>query len=372
MAWVAVAGIAITAVGAGVSAYGAKKNAEAIGAANASNAENEDLLYERQTNNLDKMIKSKNRKLKNLGGIFDRFESTGAFGDTNTLKNLRKAQSDFSQLAAGNFTAFEDQLKQNMSDALINTVGTGSPVGSYAELAANTQLAMRGQGIQTSVGISEFLSNEANKLLGAEFGIMDQKFNTGYQMDRTRVSNVANYRLGKAATEGMGAVAMGNAGMQIGSAITSYGMGTKTMDMQQGYLDIAKTQAANQNAVANRAPVNSNYTIPTYAIPSATRLSSGGGGGWASGGTGPAFDTLGAPPPDLPSNGMEFIGGYQIPSYIPNYGEYGGGSSYAPAKPSNSAPTFNSDPSTMVLPPIGYNYPSSSILSSVGASIVRA
>lgn len=360
----AVAGLAITAVGAGVSAYGAAKNAKAIGAANASNAQNEDLLYERQSDNLNKLIKGKNRKLKDLGGIFDRFESTGAFGDTDTLKNLRKAQSDFSQLAAGNFTAFEDQLKQNMSDALVNTVGAGSPVGSYAELAANTQMGMRTQGVQTSVGISEYLSNEASKLLGAEFGIMDQKFNTGYQMDRTRVSNVANYRLGKAATEGMGEVAYGNAGMQIGSAITSYGMNSQTMGIQQGYLDTAMKQAGSQQAVANRAPVVSNYSTPTYSVPSSYSVSNLNG-------SNPS--TIPSLPEVYSAPGTYLDAAVPYPNYTPNYENSNGAFQFSGyLNPGDYAPQYSPyTDDTGMLPPLTYQS-KSSLMSSVGASIVRA
>jgi hypothetical protein len=167
----------------------------------------------------NKLSKQKQKKLSNLGNIFDRMESTGAFGDTNTLKNLRQAQSDYAALAAGDFSGFEAQLRQSLSDSLIATAGAGAPIGTFAGLAAQDQLALRGQGIQTAMGISDYLSSESYKLLGNEFGIMDQKFETGYKLDRDKTSNINNYRLGQASTEGVATTAYGNAIQQTGSSV---------------------------------------------------------------------------------------------------------------------------------------------------------
>ena len=349
MAWVAVAGLAVTAVGAGVSAYGAKKNADAIGDANHANAANEEALFSRQSDSLDSLIKRKNKKLHNIGNIFDRFESTGAFGDTDTLKNLRKAQNDFSQLAAGNFTEFEAQLRKSMGDALVNTVGSGSPVGSYAQLAADTQMQYRQQGIQTSVGISEYLSNEASKLLGAEFGIMDQKFNSKYEMDRTRVTNTNNYALGEASTVGQGMVAMGNAGMQIGSAITSAGLGYGTYKNQVDQLKVAQTQADSMLLNSKRAAVP-NYTPPAYNGPAVNMPVAPSGGWGADPGLPQAAPTWQAPQ----SDGLLSVD----PGWYHMY----------PNSPYKYTGQQLNDYSAGVLPPLTSN----SILSSVGASIVRA
>ena len=254
------AGLAVAAVGAGVSAYGAAKNASAMKSANNAAAYEEDLLYDRQSKKLNKLVKEKENKLYDLGNIFDRFESTGAFGDTETLENLRTAQEDFSALAAGDFTGFESQLRKSMSDALINTVGSGSPVGSYAQLAADTQMQYRKEGIQTAVGITEFLSNESSKLLGAEFGIMDQRFNSQYEMDRNRVANKNNYSLGAAATEGVALSAYGNAAAQVGGSIASFGAYQDGLDFQTKQLNSAQQQA-------NGMAVNQNRSIPTYSVP---------------------------------------------------------------------------------------------------------
>ncbi len=352
MAWVAVAGIAVTAVGAGVSAYGAAKNAEAIGDANSQNAYSEEQLYGRQSKKLNQLINQKEKKLYDIGNIFDRFKSSGAFGDTETLKNLRKAQEDFSQLAAGDFTGFEAQLRKGMSDALINTVGTGSPVGSYAELAADTQMQMRQQGIQSSVGISEFLSNEASKLLGAEFGIMDQRFQNQYEMDRTRVSNVANFNLGEAATQGVGMVAAGNALTQVGSSVASYGMYRQGLNTQNEYLGIAKQQAAAMQANSSRGNVP-NYTPQAYNGPAVNLSPAAPAGGFNAN-------------PTLPGDAPVYNSTPTDPLMTVDPGWY---RMYPNSPYKYNYQQMNNSLGDGVLPPLSSN---SSILSSLGASIARA
>jgi hypothetical protein len=163
------AGLAVAGIGSLVGASGAKKNAKAQKKAAKEAARQRQLLFERQSSKLNETIKEKEEKLYDLGNIFERFGSTGAFGDTNTLKNIRTAQEDFSRLAAGDFSGFESQLRKSMSDALVGTVQSGAPIGTYAGLAADTQMNYRLQGIQTTVGISEFLDSQAKGLLGLEF-----------------------------------------------------------------------------------------------------------------------------------------------------------------------------------------------------------
>lgn len=340
------AGLVVAAAGATAAAYGTAQNAKAMKAANEQNADSEDALYARQSNNLNKLIKAKEQKLYNLGNIFDRFESTGAFGNTETLKNLRTAQEDFSQLAAGDFTGFEAQLRKSMSDALVGTVGSGSPIGAYAQLAADTQMDYRKQGIQTTVGISEFLSNEANKLLGAEFGIMDQKFNSLYEMDRTKVSNKANYALGAAATEGVGMQAYGNAAQQIGSSVASYGMSSQTMGMQQQSINNAKQY--NMAALNARGSNMNSYSAAPALASTGYNFTSGGA---TSRSTSSGSAVVPEPmlpiysdPPDQFNNPFSYGSGYKRMNYEPDLG---------------------------VLPPLTYNS-SLSTLSSIGSRIASA
>lgn len=339
------AGIAAVAIGAGVAAYGASKNAAAVKSANNSNATNEDLLFDRQSKDLDQLITQKENKFYNQGNIFRRIGNTGAFGNTDTLKNLRQAQSDFSALAAGDFSGFESQLQKTISDSLITTQQSGAPVGTFAGLAADAQMNYRLTGLQTAMGISEFTSNEANKLLGTEFGIMDQRFNTDYQLDRTRISNIANYRLGAAATEGVAETAIGGAIQTVGSAVAGYGMGQQSMGMQQQSLDIQKgylAQAQSGGGGATIAP----YTPATYQQPSFTptnynipNISNNS-----------TFYPQATPAQQSP---FSYGSGYQYtPSMVPTSNGYGSG--------------YQSDQQLqMVLPPLT----SSSALSSVGARV---
>lgn len=263
MSFVAVA-VGAVAVGAGISAYGTAKNASAQRKAANAAAANSEGLYERGAEALDDLITAKNRKLHNLGNIFDRFKSTGAFGDTDTVGKLRQAQEDFSALAAGDFTGFESQLRKSMSDALVGTVGSGSPVGSYAQLAADTQMNYRLQGLQTTVGISEFLGNQASNLLNAEFGVMDQRFQTAYGMDKDRVNAVNGYKQQAAATEGVGIVAAGNALQQVGSFALTGVQFNQNSNFQQQSLDIARQNAANQTAKTYTPP--SSYMGPEHIV----------------------------------------------------------------------------------------------------------
>jgi hypothetical protein len=218
------AGLAVAAIGAGVSAYGTAQNAAAQKDAAQAAALSQQGLFDRQNQNLTDLINQKENKLYNAGNIFDRFKSTGAFGDTTTLENLRTAQQDFSNLAAGDFTGFEAQLKKSMGDALLSTGQSGAPIGTFAGLAADQQMQYRKEGLSAAIGVTDFLSNQTNQLLGQEFGIMDQKFNTGYQLDRDRVLGVNASNQQAAAQTGVGTIAYGNAGQSIGSSLLTYGM----------------------------------------------------------------------------------------------------------------------------------------------------
>ena len=343
MSFMAVA-VGAVAVGAGVSAYGAKQNADAQAAAAEDAAQARELLYQRQKKNLDALIEDKKDKLYDIGNIFERFKSTGAFGDTETLKNLRTAQEDFSRLAAGDFSGFEAQIRKSMSDALINTVGSGSPVGAFAGLAADQQMQYRLQGIQTSVGVSEFLSNESMKLLGTEFGVMDQEFNTGYQMDLDRINAVNQYNQQAAATTGVGTQAFGNAIQQIGS----YGLTgisyNNNYELQMKSLENQRLKI--ENMAARQRSLSRPDTSSAYSNYSTL------GGSYSFGEV---------PEPSIPEGGWDAAPGI-------------------PTKYSNPPDQFNSGgvlPSKGQLPSNGLGYPityrtPSSILSSIGARIARA
>lgn len=268
------AGLAVAGIGSIMGASGAKKNAKAQKKAAEKAARERQLLYERQSSKLNETIKEKEDKLYDLGNIFDRFESTGAFGDTNTLENIRTAQEDFSRLAAGDFTGFESQLRKSMSDALVGTVQSGAPIGTYAELAADSQMNFRLQGIQSAVGISEFLDSQSKSLLGLEFGIMDQEFETGYRLDADRVTGVAQENAKAAATAGIGQTALGGAISQIGSSISSFGTYTDKLALarqQNSAMDYFTNPSTpyrsfNSAATPTRMPVSSGGVSADYGL----------------------------------------------------------------------------------------------------------
>lgn len=259
------AGAAAAVIGGGLSFMGASKNAKAQQSAYKKAREAEEQLYNRWSANLDTLSNDKEDKLYNLGNIFDRFESTGAFGNTDTLNNLRKAQQDFSALAAGDFSGFENQLRKTLSDSLISTVGSGSPIGTYAGLAADAQLNYRLQGINTATGISDFLGNQANNLLGLEFGVMDQRFNVGYELDRSRTANINNARMGQASTAGVSLQAAGGAVSNLGSTLMGYGLN------QQNQSNIQASNQMQQQYLSTMIPGSSlSSAQPVYSQPSYT------------------------------------------------------------------------------------------------------
>lgn len=219
-----VAGLAIAAAGAGTSAYGTAQNAQATADQAQLNAYLENKFAKKWTANAQALEDDKLNKLYNIGSIFDRFQSSGAFGDTSTLENLRKAQEDFSLLAAGDFSRFDNQLRQVMKDNLVAAGGTGSPIGTYANLSADTILNFRRTGLSDAVALSGYLSGESMNLLNAEFGVLDRGFETRYGIDRNRLNAVTGNMMTAAQQTGVGTAAYGNALQQVGSSLYSYGM----------------------------------------------------------------------------------------------------------------------------------------------------
>lgn len=231
---VALAALAIGAVGAGVSAAGTAQNASATREQAKFNAYLENKFGKKWLGITDDFIAEKEEALYGLGNIFERFEGGGAFGDTDTLANLRKAQEDFSLLAAGNFDGFSDQLRSIMQDNLVSTFGSGAPIGSYTDLSANALMDLRRTGLDTATAITSNLHNLSKDLLGLEFGVMDQGYNTKYMIDRNRLSAVTGNSMTAAQTAGIGTTAAGNALSSVGSSMLSYGMYTQGLEANRG------------------------------------------------------------------------------------------------------------------------------------------
>lgn len=223
----AIAGLATAAVGAGVSAYGTSQNASATRDQAKFNAYLENKFGKKWGASAQELETQKLDKLYDVGNIFERFEGAGAFGDTNTLENLRKAQSDFAALGAGDFTGFESQLRSIMQDNLVNTVGAGAPVGTYTNISADSVMNLRRQGLGEASSITGLLSGLSNELLGIEFGVMDRGFEQRYNIDRGRLSAVTGNSMAAAQTAGVATQAVGNAGQSIGASMLSYGMASQ-------------------------------------------------------------------------------------------------------------------------------------------------
>lgn len=291
-----IAGAAIAAVGAGVSAYGTAQNAAAVGEAADFAAYMENQLAKKQRVKLDALITDKTDKLANINTILDRFDGGAAFGSSGVLANIRSAQSDFAALGAGDFSSFQDQLDNILKGTLANTYGSGAPDGTFTQLAADTVMNLRQGGLQTALATGEFLSNESNRLLGAEFGILDQGFEQQYMIERNRVSGITGNMMISAQQQGVATQAAGQAGQQIGSLVTGVGgyfQNQSNIAQQQG---IAQQYADLATKYGSR-PYN--FTTPSVSsVPSLGPNYFGGGGGGGGGGASPPLPAAYAAPDD--------------------------------------------------------------------------
>lgn len=287
---------AVAVAGAASSYMGASKAAEAAQKAAKKGIKDEKKFYNKWSVKAEDYQEEKLDKLYNQADVFDRFDSA-AFGDTGAYENLRQAQEDFSKLAAGDFSAFEAQLRKTMSDALVSTVGSGSPIGSYAGLAADAQMQYRQQGLANAQNLSNFFSAEGNRLLGLEFGVMDQGFDIQYQLDRTKTTNINNLRSMHAAQEGVGLSALGSGLSSIASLYSSYQTNQTNQQAvaanqayQQDYLSYLKSSQGGQQQTTGYRTVserpNFNYGQSTagsfdpYQVtdPATANYPSGDGG----------------------------------------------------------------------------------------------
>lgn len=282
MGFVAAAGIAAAgAIGSSVmGARAASKQADAQVANAVRTKKQEEAFRAKWDANLSTLIQEKENKLYDLGNIFERFQSTGAFGSTTTEENLRRAQEDFAALAAGDFTAFEGQLRKNLSDNLINTIGSGAPVGAFAQLGVETQMNMRREGLQTATGLSEFFANQAQNLLGLEFGIMDQSFDTGYKIDRGGQDsvNAANQQIANQA--GAGDMATASMIGNISNTIGGFGSFLGAMNLQQQGIEMRQREINSLRGSMVNAP-QAGFSFDRFTSGSFSPLislpSSGGG-----------------------------------------------------------------------------------------------
>lgn len=348
------AGLAVAAVGAGVSAYGAAKNASAKAKAASYGIQGEQDLYERQSKELNKLIKQKNKDVAGVQNVLDRLVQKGIIGGgrKNVIRKLQSTQKDYAKLAAGNFDPFEKLLKSRMNDALIGTVSTGAPIGTYAELSAETLNTLRQQGIQTTENIGGYLSNEGTKrlneeyrMLGTEFGVMDQKFNTAYQLDRTRATNQSNLQMQKAATVGVGTTAIGNAIQTVGTTALTYGMYSDSIDIQNKSLDVQQQKLDNSSTATPST---------SYVPPAISPYSPGGGYG--------GYGDISA---------VDELPVFTDPPVSATYDAYGRPMTPRFTNPYdiNSVMMQGMNDGSVLPPKISYNQSSSSVLASIGRKV---
>lgn len=178
-----------------------------------------DQFAEEYRGKLNELTESQLQKIYNQGDVFDRM-NTAAFGqDNNIFNNVRKAQSDYSKLAAGDFSGFESQLRAALSQNL--TSSYGSPIGQYTNLSAATVSNLRQSGISTTTGIASFLNTQANSLLSSEFGIMDKQYNQDLQFGQMQLQAKINVLNANAANTGVKTQAWANTFAAISDAAAS-------------------------------------------------------------------------------------------------------------------------------------------------------
>jgi hypothetical protein len=320
-----IAGAAIAAVGAGVSAYGTSQNAAAVGEAADFAAYMENQLAKKQRVKLDQLITDKTDKLQGINTILDRFDGGAAFGSSGVLSNIRSAQSDFAALGAGDFSSFQDQLDNILKSTLANTYGSGAPDGTFTQLAADTVMNLRQGGLQSALATGEFLSNESNRLLGAEFGIMDQGFEQQYMIERNRVSGITGNMMISAQQTGVGTQAAGQAIQQVGSLVTGVGgyfQNQSNIAQQQG---IAQQYADSATGVSSR-PYS--FTTPRVAsVPSLGTNYFGGSGGSGSASAPPLPTAYGGAPAASSNPFLNMSFAPSAPAGSLNYG-FGGGNTF--------------------------------------------
>lgn len=277
-------GAAVAAVGTGISAYGTAQNAKATDKAAQYAMLLENNLAKKQQVKLDALVAGKEEKLQNVNTILDRFEGGGAFGSSGVLEDIRKAQSDFANLGAGDFTGFQDQLDSILKGTLANTYGSGSPSGTFTQLAADTIMNLRQGGLQSALATGEFLSRESQQLLGTEFGIMDQAFEQQYMLERNRVSGITGNQMISAQQQGIGTQALGGAITQIGglySNVAAYRANQANISEQQ---DLANSYQTRMIGLSERGmELQERYfgSMPQLSTPNFTNPGSGGGAtGW--------------------------------------------------------------------------------------------
>lgn len=285
-------------IGSIFSGIGASKNASAIRKATAAASGRVSAF----TNEFTAESKDqKANKLNILGNSEDVFRRIGGFifGDTETEDNLRKAQGQFSALAAGDTSGFTREIESIVKSAFANT--SGSPKGAFENLSARNLFDFRSQGLNNALSLTNQIAGLGQGLINTEFGINDQDFNNRMRLRENEVNQLNALSLQSAQTRGAGAAAIGNAFNTFGQGMAAYGQAQYN---QQVFDTYGLPQLINQQKQALGAS-GSNAAVPI--LPSV-----------ASGGTYTPLNVTN------PSIGLPYGGNPFSPQYASGVGANGG------------------------------------------------
>jgi hypothetical protein len=196
------------------------------------------------------------------------------FGDagSSTYANLRKSQSDFARLAAGDTSGFQKEVASMVANSLANTFG--GPRGSFENLSAKNLLNFRQLGANTAMSLTDYFGRTGQQLIGNKFGILDQTFDRQMKLREYETNAVNQLRMQAAGTAGAGMAALGNVANAVGGGLNSFNMMqqnqqalTSQQNYQNRYLNyllssIGQNENRPQSNGAGYSPIPSNLGDP--------------------------------------------------------------------------------------------------------------
>lgn len=211
------------------------------------------------------------------------------FGDpsANTFSNLRKAQSDFSELAAGKTANFSKEVASIVQGALANTFG--GPRGSFENVSAKNLFNFRQGGLQSALGLTDFFNRTGSQLTNAKFGILDQTFERQLALRQNEMNQINSLRLGKAEQSGVPMMAMGNVLNTIGGAASNFDLMSQNRESllnqklyNDRYLNILEGRQSGISGSGLPYPSGGSRSIPYAPLPTSNNAPYGDGSGGAS------------------------------------------------------------------------------------------
>lgn len=215
----AAAGIA-KGIGSIFSGIGASKQADAIQAAAGAGKKRVKAFTDQFTTEAKEAKQTKEDILSNSEDVFDRIGGF-IFGDTGTLDSLRRSQESFAQLAAGDTSAFKQEVEASVRGALAGSFGL--PTGAFENLSAKNLFDFRNRGLTNAMSLTTGLGSLGSSLINTEFGIHDQDFQRRLTLRDNEVKQLNALDLQAAGVEGTGSAAIGNVFDTVGFGIGSFG-----------------------------------------------------------------------------------------------------------------------------------------------------